>query len=227
MNKQTALAKAIIILFLVICVSILVIYIFLTVEFQLWEQFNWPSWVFLWINALGLILLFEIPGFFSPNHFRTPMSLFLKESLRDKLTVLGVVLFVLTAFSVAMSLPIKVWRLSDMQLWFYIPPWLGWWMLVCFGSEKMRTVILPQQIREAHKRDQVVLILAGHVYLISYIVLFNMMVSIGFWIIILFGIIPYFLSWLIRFVFGSQTLRDNATPKWLKNRISKSEPKGE
>lgn len=227
MNKQTALAKAIIILFLVICVSILVIYVSLIVEVQLWEQFNWPAWVFLWIDVLGLILLFEILGRLIPNHLKTPMNLFLKESLRDKLTVLGVVLFVLTAFSVAMSLPIKIWSLSDMQLWFYIPPWLGWWILVCFGSEKIRSLVIPQQVREANKRDKIVLILAGHIYCVSYIVLFNMIMSIGFWVIILASIIPFFLSWLIRFVFGSQTLRDNATPKWLKNRISKSEPKGE
>lgn len=176
---------------------------------------GWPWWVYLWGWVISFVLFLEIVARLGRERFETPIRLLLKESGRDRVAISSAVFGFLIVLSI---LPPIFFKLKSSAI--YIPFFFGillvpnYLILYFGGSEKLRNAIVPKRIKEAGLRDRIVILLG---YLTTLIV-FSIIVSLEpIWLSITAVFITGYISPLFEFIFGSPKLRDEVTPKWLKN----------
>ncbi len=228
-NDQTEMKKrflfsAVLLMFVFIAG---LIFVEVSLAIRYWQSPGW-IWVFVWFNSVVIILYFEIAARFGPKRFESPIALFLKESIRDRVVISSAIFLLLTTLSIFLSIriadPMSPLLSLIIYLRIFVPFVLAWSVLFFFGSENLRNLIVPQRIKEAGRRDNVVIFLGYFTQLIVFPIAVNLD---PIWVALAGIFFIAFIPALINFIFGSPKLRDEVTPKWLKDIFLKIKPKGE
>jgi hypothetical protein len=202
------------------------VFLFVIAKSMLRIQPDWPWWIYLWGGAISFFLFFEIMARLGPEKFETPIGLLLKESVRDRVAISGAVfafLVILSFFPAFIDL-----RLPAIYMVFFMGILVAPSYLILYfgGSEKLRNSIVPKQVKEAGMRDRIVILFGYLTELIIYAILISSLNSI--WVVFVCCFLIVYIPSLLNFTFGSQKLRDEVTPKWLKEAMQKRQnPKGE